>query len=445
MTGSEAPPVGARGLYHPRAYDTAATPPTLWHETAPPPPACTRLEGTHVADIAILGGGITGLSAALHLARDHGASVVVLEAGEIGWGASGRNGGFCVPGGAKRSQADLSARYGADDAARFDRLSHGAVDRVAGLLEAESIDAQPQPGGEMLFAHSARTMDAFRRSAAGTVLEPGALRERGMHAAGFHGALLEPVGFGLHPLAYVRGLARAAVRHGARLHTQSPVTGWRRDGGRHVLTTPVGEVTARALIVAAGSYQPEALSPALAGRVLPVQSNIIVTRPLTAAEQQAQGWTSTAVASDSFQLLHYFRLLPDGRFLFGGRGGLSASPASADRFRARLTRDFRRHFPAWRDVAITHFWSGLVDLAADLVPHCAALDETTFHACAYHGSGVAMGTELGAQLARLAAGEPAPDLPGFMRRPPPRFPLPVLRKAYLAAALSFYALSDAVS
>ncbi len=105
-------------------------------------------------------------------------------------------------------------------------------------------------------------------------------------------------------------------------------------------------------------------------------------------------------------------------------------------------RDFHRHFPAWRDVGITHGWSGLVDLAADLLPHCAKLDDTIFHACAYHGSGVALGTELGAQLASLAATGAAPDLPAFMRSPAPVFPLPWLRKAYLAASLAGYAIKD---
>jgi glycine/D-amino acid oxidase-like deaminating enzyme len=243
----------------------------------------------------------------------------------------------------------------------------------------------------------------------------------------------------------VHGLADAAMKHGAVVHPSTPVTRWDREGPRHVLVTPGGTVRCAKLIVAAGAYQPEALSPELTGRVLPVQSNIIVTRPLSEAEKQAQGWTSTAVAFDSLELLHYFRLLPDNRFLFGGRGGLSASPASAAAFRARLTRDLHRRFPAWRDVAITHFWSGLVDLAADLLPHCAALDETTFHACAYHGNGVALGTEMGAQLALLVTEGRAPALPGFMRQPPPRFVLPALRKAYLAGALSFYALKDAVS
>lgn len=437
-------PVGAPGLYHQAAYDIAAPPPSYWRDSARPGPALEPLGGDAECEVAIVGGGYTGLSAALHLARDHGLRPAVLEAAGIGWGASGRNGGFCVPGGAKRSLAAIARRFGAGDAARFDRLSHAAVDRVAGLLQSEAIAAEPQPGGEMLFAHSTAAFAAFRRARTGdqVVLDPATLAARGMKADGFHGALWEPAGFGLHPRNYVDGLALAAARHGARIFPHSPVIAWTREGGGHRFRTAGGVVTAPKVIIAAGAYQPEGLSPRLRGRVLPVQSNIIVTRPLTSGEQVAQGWTSTGVASDSYELLHYFRLLPGGRFLFGGRGGLSASPQAAQRFRARLTRDFHRLFPAWRQVEITHCWSGLVDLAADLVPHCAKLDDTTFHACAYHGSGVALGTELGAQLAALAATGTAPDLPGFMQRPAPHFPLPWLRKAYLAAALAGYALKD---
>jgi glycine/D-amino acid oxidase-like deaminating enzyme len=440
------PPVGAPGLYHPRAYDTAAPAPTWWRESAGPQQQFDPLAADAEAEIAIIGGGITGLSAALHLARDHGARPLLLEAGEIGWGASGRNGGFCVVGGAKRSQGAITREHGAGQAAAFDRLTRGAVERVAQLLEAEDIDAEPQPGGETQFAHTPRMFEILKQGAGkgSQVIGADDLRAVGMNAA-YHGAVREPAGFGLHPVRYVGGLAAAALRYGADVHALSPVTRWERDGTGHILSTPRGIVRSAKLVIAAGAYQPEALSPVLAGRVLPVQSNIIVTRPLTEAEMQAQGWTSTALAFDSYELLHYFRLLPDGRFLFGGRGGLSASPSAAQAFRSRLTRDFHRHFPAWRDIPITHFWSGLVDLAADLLPHCAALDETTFQACAYHGNGVALGTEMGAQLARLVTEGAAPVLPGFMQRPPPRFLMPRLRKAYLAGALSLYALKDAFS
>ena len=136
-------------------------------------------------------------------------------------------------------------------------------------------------------------------------------KARGQFAPGFHGGLLEE-GFGLHPLRYVHGLARAAIHRGARIVERCPVIAWHQDGKRHHLETPIGTIVASKVIVAAGGYQPEALSPLLRGRVLPALSNIIATRPLTPDEQAAQGWTSTAVACDTRTLLHYFRLLPGG-------------------------------------------------------------------------------------------------------------------------------------
>ena len=426
---------------------------SLWRATARPAAAYPALQGDLTCEVAIIGGGYTGLSAALHLARDHGISAVVLEAGAIGWGASGRNGGFCVPGGAKLGLGEIAGRHGAGAARAYFDLTLAAVDRVAGLLKDEAIDAAPQAGGELVLAHSPRALAGLAREREEIIalhghvralVSPEALREQGLHADGFFGGSHEPVGFGLHPLDYVRGLAAAAVRRGAGVFEHSAVTGWRREGGGHRLRTAHGVVRAAKVIIATGGYPPERLDPALVGRVLPVLSNIIATRPLTPAEQAAQGWTSTRAVCDSRALLHYFRLLPDGRFLFGGRGGLGDAPADRAAFRRRLTADFHRGFPAWREVEITHFWRGLVDLSADRVPHCAPLDgdASVLTGCAYHGSGVSMGSEIGAGLAALAAGARSPALPDFMRRPPPRFPLAALRPAYLAAAIAGYALAD---
>ena len=441
-------------LYSPEIYDPAEVY-SLWRDTARPGAAFAALQADVQAEVAIIGGGFTGLSAALHLARDHGIQAVVLEAGPIGWGASGRNGGFCVPGGDKLGGAAMARRYGQEEARRFVALTLSAVERVAGLLRDEAIDAEPQPGGELTVAHSPKAFEAQKREREDIIalcgherelLSPDELRERGL-AAGYHGGLREPVGFGLHPLNYVRGLAAATAAKGARVFAGSRVSAWRREGKEHRLETATGSVRAAKVIVATGGYPPEALNRGVAGRVLPVLSNIIVTRPMSADEHAAQGWTSTQAVCDSRALLHYFRLLPDGRFLFGGRGGLGGDQASATAFRHRLTHEFRDTFKAWRNVEITHFWRGLVDLAADLTPHCGALedDPSVFMGCAYHGSGVSMGTETGAQLARLAAGLDTPALPGFMRRPPPRFPLPALRKLYLAGALASYGLQDRFS
>jgi len=438
-------------LYDGDTYDLSEVA-SLWRATARPAAAAPSLQCEVEVDVAIIGGGFTGLSAALHLARDHGIAAAVLEAGPIGWGASGRNGGFCVPGGDKLGLAAMVRRHGREETRRFFGLTLAAVERVAGLLRDEAIEAEPQAGGELTVAHSPKALAALATEREEVLaltghqrelLSAGDLREQGL-SAGFQGGVREPVGFGLHPLNYLRGLAAAAVRRGANVFQNSKVLAWRRDGGRHRLETATGSVRAAKVVVATGGYPPETLNPAVGGRVLPVLSNIITTRPLTPEEQAAQGWTSTQAVVDSLALLHYFRLLPDGRFLFGGRGGLGASPASAEAFRARLTATFQTTFPAWRQVEITHFWRGLVDLSADLTPHCGPLeqDPSVLMGCAYHGSGVSMGSETGAQLARLAAGLDVPALPGFMRRPPPRFPFPALRKAYLAGALAGYAVKD---
>jgi glycine/D-amino acid oxidase-like deaminating enzyme len=403
----------------------------------------------------IVGGGYTGLSTALHLARDHGMVTAVLEAGEIGWGASGRNGGFCVPGGSKISLATMARRYGKEEAAAYVRLTHGAVDRVAGLLADEQIDASVQPGGEYTLAHSRKAMaslESYRDTMIAIhghvqdVKSPQELKELGLHSPVFHGGLHDSIGFGLHPLDYVRGLQRAALRHGVRVFHRSRVQAWAREDGRHILETERGVARGEVVVFATGGYPPKQIARSLAERLFCVPSNIIATRPLTRDELDAQGWTSNHIACDSRSLLHYFRLLKDGRFIFGARGGLGEGPDVEVEFRKRLEQDFRMMFPAWRDVEITHFWRGLLDMALDRMPHCSALDgdPTVLAGCAFHGSGVSLGTEIGAHLAGLAARRPLPGLPSFMRKPPPSIPLPGLRPLYLSAAIAGYGLADAL-
>ena len=141
------------------------------------------------------------------------------------------------------------------------------------------------------------------------------------------------------------------------------------------MTTPLGTVTADRVLVATNGYTPEGLSPMLAGRVLPALSSILVTRPLTAAEQAAQGWTKPALVADTRQLLFYIRLLRDGRLLFGARGGTDASPAAFARQRAWMERRLGEKFPAWRGVGIDYAWWGLVCLASDRLPHLGWLDD----------------------------------------------------------------------
>jgi glycine/D-amino acid oxidase-like deaminating enzyme/ketosteroid isomerase-like protein len=279
------------------------------------------------------------------------------------------------------------------------------------------------------------------------------LAERLLDAPEAHGCLHVPHYFGLHPLRYARGLAEAAARAGAAVHPRTPVLRWERAAGRrrrhHLLYTPAATVTADRVLVATNGYTPEDLDPALAGRLLPALSSILVTRPLTPTEQAAHRWTEPALLADTRDLLFYIRLLSDRRLLFGARGGTDASPAAFGRRVAWMRRRLGQKFPAWAGVEVGHAWWGLVCLARDLLPHLAWLDGddrppgTALCALAYHGGGVAFSTMLGRAAAAVLAGrEPDPPLPAFVRTPPPRFPLPRARVWALRGAYAAYNRGD---
>jgi len=199
-----------------------------------------------------------------------------------------------------------------------------------------------------------------------------------------------------------------------------------RDSDGWRLTTPTGVVRSGQVLFATNGYSAEDMPDWLGGRYVPTQSTVLVTRPLDPDELAAQGWTSDQMAYDSRNLVHYFRLMPDRRFLFGSRGGLRSSPQAEARARARNRRDFEAMFPAWRHVASDHSWSGLVCLSAKKMPYVGPVPDQpgAFCAMAYHGNGVSMGSHCGKLAAALIAGDARPeDLPIPLRAALPRFPL----------------------
>jgi glycine/D-amino acid oxidase-like deaminating enzyme len=218
----------------------------------------------------------------------------------------------------------------------------------------------------------------------------------------FHGAMTIPIGFALNPRNYANGLLGAAQSPGAKVFARSPVTGLQKHRTFR-LNTPQGQITAEKVIFATNGYSSEHLPDWMHGQYLPVQSSMIVSQPLTANEQAAQGWTSPQMAFDSRELLHYFRLMPDGRFLLGMRDGIFAT-ARANRAVARKIRaDFRQIFPAWADVDITDRWSGLICLTRNLTPYIGPMPGLSgaFSGLACHGNGIAMGSYAGTILANL--------------------------------------------
>ncbi|MBV2359188.1 FAD-binding oxidoreductase [Thalassococcus sp. CAU 1522] len=402
------------------------------------------IDGDMTADVAVIGGGYTGLSAALHLAEG-GASVALLEAEHPGWGASGRNGGFCCLGGAKASDTALRKRFGADGLARWKTTKIDAIRTVEALIDRFGIQVDRHSVGETLLAHAPRAwrqMQADARQIADKTQGYGvspqligrdALRDHGL-GGDWYGALTIPLGFALNPRKYHAGLAQAALRAGARLFAGSPATAVLPERAGWRVVTPTGGVLAGRVVVATNGYSSEDIPDWLRGRYLPAQSSVIVTRPLSEGEQAAQGWTSAQMAYDSRRLLHYFRLMPDGRFLFGMRGGLRATPRAQAAISHKIRADFARLFPAWADVEITHEWSGLVCLMPELRPFVGPVPDHPglFAALGYHGNGVAMGSHAGKLVAATVLGRN--DVPAVMAAPPGRFPLGRFRRALLRPA-----------
>ncbi|MEP2717358.1 FAD-binding oxidoreductase, partial [Pseudophaeobacter sp.] len=239
-------------------------------------------------------------------------------------------------------------------------------------------------------------------------------------------------------------LARAAEKAGAKLFQHSPALKIAKAGGQQIVTTPKGKIRSASVVIATNGYSSDDLPDWLAARYMPTQSTAMVTRPMDEDELQAQGWFSDQIAYDSRNMLHYFRLMPDRRFLFGMRGGLMSSPRVEAGIRRKLRRDFEQLFPAWKFVETTHCWSGMVCLSRNLVPFVGAIPDHQglFAGLCYHGNGVAMGSYAGRLLADLVQGK-QPDLPySPVMQGMKRFPFGRARRLVMPPAYALLSLMD---
>ncbi|MEM9575704.1 MAG: FAD-binding oxidoreductase [Pseudomonadota bacterium] len=442
-----------RRIFDDYAYGDGPRNGCWWDETCSLP-RFPRLEEEITADVAVIGGGFTGVSAALRLA-EKGVDAVLLEAHEVGWGASGRNGGFCCLGGGKISDKALDLRFGREERLAYRSAEKAAVAGVAEFISANGLDVDQHSRGETALAHRPKDMEQLRRDAEAVsenygvdprLIERGDLERHGMQGGPFFGAMTIPIGFGLNPRKYLAGLVAAAEQGRARFFAFSPVHAISRRSGKHRLSTPVGKVMADHVIVATNGYSSENLPPWVAGRYMPSQSTVHVTRPLTRNELISQGWTTRQMSYDTRHLLHYFRLMPDNRFLFGMRGGLRTGVRPEAAARAKTRADFERMFPAWSKVETTHCWSGLVSLARNRLPFVGQVPENPglWAAMCYHGNGVAMASYAGRMVAERVMGRPASEYPLPLQAPMKRFPLGKARRLLMGPLYAGLALQDRV-
>jgi glycine/D-amino acid oxidase-like deaminating enzyme len=384
--------------------DTAIREKTFWLDTVELPVPAER-DFPERVDVAVIGGGFTGLSAARTLAKG-GASVAVFEAQTVGWGASSRNGALVLTG-HKLPASTLRARYGKETTARMYAASLASIDFVEQIVREENIACDFARSGHLEVACKRKHFDDFRRSAETTAREFGHRQrivpkdqlQSEIGSTIYHGGLVDESSAGVNPARYVAGLARAAERAGAMIFERAGVEEIQREGTRGWrIATPRGTLRARDVLVATSGYT-NRVTPALQRKIIPIGSYIIVTEVLPDSLARELSPRNRMIY-DSKNYLYYYRLTPDQRMLFGGRAAFFPETASTIRRSSEILRGgMVTVYPQLRDAKIQYAWGGTLDFAFDIMPHAGQL-EGLYFSLGYAGHGVAMATYLGNKIAR---------------------------------------------
>ncbi|MBR9908765.1 MAG: FAD-binding oxidoreductase [Gammaproteobacteria bacterium] len=389
-------------------------------------------EAADRVDVAIVGGGYSGLSAGLALAR-RGASVVVLEAGRVIGEASGRNGGQCNNGTAQ-SYSALVQEFGEDMARRFYLAYNSAVDTVERLVQSENIDCGFRRCGKLKLAAKPEHYEGLARASEALLaagVDPGvklvtaAELPAELGCGGYFGGLLQPDSAQMHVGKFGVGLAEAAAAAGARIYEHAAVTGLQRlPSGDWQVSSARGSVQAKQVLVTTGGSGPGPFGW-FRRRIVPVGSFAVVTEPLPAelTERllpQSRNYVTTR------HIGNYFRLTPDNRLLFGGRARFAVSnPKSDQKSGAVLRAALEQHFPELQGIGIDYCWGGTVDMSQDRLPR-AGEKNGLYYSMGYSGHGVQMSVHMGEVMAEVMAGNRAanpwrdlswPAIPGHFGKP----------------------------
>ena len=380
-------------------------PPSLYADTAVAPTPTPPLDADKSVPVAIIGGGFTGLSTALHLA-EQGVQATVLEAQEPGWGASGNNGGHVNPG-LKHDPDQIEADFGVELGRRMIGFSYGTTNFTLDLIRRYQIPCEARQNGTLRAAYNEASAAAIestakqciRRGMPVTLLDAAKMREM-TGSDRYLSAMFDSRGGDLHPLSYVRGLARAAIAAGAAVHGETPALSLRRDGARWRIETPRAVVHADKVLLATNGFTDD-LWPALRRTIVPVFSSIAATAPLP--DDVARAIMPTRpVLYESGHITVYYRIDQSNRLLMGGRGPMHWIKKPSDV--AYLIRYAERLWPQIKGVTWTHGWNSRLAITADHYPHVHEPAENLLISLGCNGRGVALSTAMGAQLARRLIG-----------------------------------------
>lgn len=423
--------------------DTSDYPDSYYHATRNREVDLRPLDGSRRADVCIVGGGYTGLSSALHLAK-RGYDVVLLEARKPGWGASGRNGGQ-VCSGQRKDQIELGKMVGADVARSFWDLAEAAKDTVRQLVAEHRIDCDLKPG----IAHPLHKPGYTRESREYVdflqreydyrkieFLEQDSMAEL-VGSDSYYGGSLDMGAAHLHPLNYALGLADAALAAGAKIYRDSPVSGY-QEGKPNRLQTDFGVVEAEHIVLACNGYLGK-LEKRVAGKIMPINNFVIATEPLGASQLKQINPRDVAIADSRF-VVNYYRLSADKRMLFGGGENYSQNfPADIAAF---VRKPMLQVYPQLADTRIDYAWGGTLAVTMNRMPHFGRIGNSIYHAQGYSGQGLAMASLAGRLIAEALSGE-AENFDLFGKIPTRSFPGgDLLRWPGMVLGMSYYAMRD---
>ena len=414
-------PLYDAGPGHGRAYA-----PTYWIDTLGEKPQDDGpITGDIDADVVIIGAGYTGLSCAIHLAKDYGIKACVVDANQVAFGCSTRNGGQAQSNLGRLSRQQWIDRWGLDTAKKINREVDEAFDVFSNLIKDFNIDCDAHYEGHYYIAHRPHKMKGIQATSDlmnvqfgynTRVLSACELRNDVVNDHEAYGALFEPQAISIHAGKLAMGYLKIARNLGAKVHSSSPITGWKHRDGVHYLTTPNGIVKSRQVAVAGAGYLNRTLHPKTKDRLFPILSNVIVTRALSKTELQTAGIKTKGALTDSRVLRNYYRLLPDNRLQMGSRSAISGKKSTEKKYERLLKNTIARKFPDLAGIDIEYSWWGWVDVSHDMMPRITKpnVDEEMYYAMGYGGNGVMYSAQAGRRMAQMIAGDDLQlDLPIF--------------------------------
>ena len=441
-------------IYHSDIYKFEKPVNSYWEDTTNQNFNLGKLTNDIKSEVAVIGGGYTGLLCAINLIENYNLDVILLEAGKIGWGASSRNGGFCAFPPIKTSFKNLQKIYGKDETKKFFKNSVEGSNYTKDLISNYNIDCDVTGDSNFILAHHPNKFKQIKEQAEAYKNEFGIeaqiyskeeFERIGHGGTEQFGALSYKPGFAINPLKFVNGIAKYALSKKLKIFEHSLVNKIHKNNGSYILRTKEGTVNTKKIVVATNGFYQEGLVPQINSRILPVISNIIVTRKLTKNEIDLHNFKTFSPIANTKNLLYYYRKLPDNRILFGTRGDFIGSDQS-NLDRAKIMEKFLKNiFPAWSNVSIDYNWRGLIAMSQKLTPSIGKIEnEEIYYGFGYHGVGVSSAPWTGKQLSKLVFSSNSKDLniSKIYKGLPKKFIFPKLRIFYFRLAVLFYNIKD---